>query len=404
MFPSIQAALRSITFHRLQVQPQTLSAVSFSTKIMTDNTDILEELMAIAIPITATDRSQAQTFAEQQPTQVRAEQVYRNTIAVLVTHRCLQLLGIKSDLERSNSWNPLNRLVEDVADLYIPEVEGHLECRPIRLGDSQCFIPEDVRSDRLGYVVVQLDDADREGQVLGFVASASTTELLLSDLQPLDALIDRLCPIPTHLGEWLKQKFDSGWEPCDHLLRPQKQSILSSALRSRLRNKQDEIKRRVEQLHLKQANRGLPSKPIPSIEPEAALIQMIQSTQDDEIRWQAAELLWQLNSQHPACPVVSAKDLGIYLQGCQVALVVGVLPKADETRLILLRLYPIDPELRLPPGLKLIGLDETGNQVFQVESRQQDDCIQFKITADEGDRFNVRVVLNDASFTESFVV
>lgn len=361
---------------------------------MTDNTEILTELMAIDIPITATDRSQAKTFAEHQPTQARADQVYRNTIAVLVTHRCLQLLGIKSDLEVSDSWNPLHRQLEDVADLYVPKGEGRLECRTIRSGETHCLIPE--AADRIGYIVIQLDDACREAQVLGFVTSAASTNLALSDLQPLDALIDHLCQ-PINLGGWLKQKFDRGWEPCDRLLKPQSVLSLAGTLRSRLQNRQDEIRRRVEQLCLKQAAFT------PAIETEAALVELIQIAKDDEIRWQAAELLWQFNPDHPACPVISAKDLGLYLQGSQVALVAGVLPKTDGSRLILLRVYPLEPELHLPPGLKLIGLDET-EQLFQVESRPQDDYIQFKFTADVGDRFTVRLVLNDAAYTESFVI
>ncbi|MBW4661692.1 MAG: DUF1822 family protein [Drouetiella hepatica Uher 2000/2452] len=364
---------------------------------MTDNKDILKELMAIAIPITATDRSRAQIFAKQQPTQARAEQAYRNAIAVLVTRRCLHWLGISSNLEMSDSWNLLNCLLEDAADLYVPQLEGRLECRAIRPGDTIYLIPEDTEQERIGYVVVQLDDTYREGQVLGFFASAST-HFSMSDLQPLEALIDRL-PMPVNLGEWLNQRFDQGWEPRDNLLSSQKKSILASSLR----NRQDEIKQRVEQLYLKQANFNL--TPILSAEPEIALAQLIQTTQEDEIRWQAAELLWQLDSRHPDCPVISAKDLGVYFEGRTVALMVGVLPKVESSRLILLRLYPFEQEFHLPPGLKLEVLDETGSQeLFQVESRRQDDYIQFKFTGDVGDRFNVRLTLHEASFTESFII
>jgi hypothetical protein len=368
---------------------------------MADNTDILKELMAIAIPITATDRSRAQIFAKQQPTPAKAKQVYRNAIAVLVTHRCLQWLGIASDLEMSDSWNLLSCWLEDIADLYVPELEGRLECRAIRPGDTTCFIPEDAERERIGYVVVQLDDTYREGQVLGFVASVSVTNFPVGDLQPLEALIDRL-PTPVNLGEWLHQRFEKSWEPRESLLSPQKKFTLSFANPSR--NRRDEMKQRVEQLYVKQANFNLMRSAIPT-EPEVALVQLIQTTQDDEIRWQAAELLWQVNSRHPACPVISAKDLGLYFEGRTVALMVGVLPKIDSSRLILLRLYPFKPEFHLPPGLKLEVLDETGSQeLFQVESRQQDDYIQFKFTGDMGDRFNVRLTLNDVSFIESFVI
>jgi hypothetical protein len=267
---------------------------------MTDSTDILNQLMAIAIPITATDRSQAKTFAAQQLTQTKAEQVYRNIIAVLVVHRCLQLLGIESDLENSDSWNPLHQQLEDMADLYIPEAEGYLECRTIRPGDTHCWIPEAMRSDRIGYVVVQLDDTYRKGQVLGFSGSVASTQLSLSELQPLDALIEQLCVVPINLENWLQHRFDQGWEFYNPLFAKRlSTSPLASALRSRLRPKLDEIARRnkiqkhVEQLYLKQPNSGLVSPS--ATELEASLVQLIQMAENDETRWQAAELLWQLD-------------------------------------------------------------------------------------------------------------
>ncbi len=104
--------------------------------------------------------------------------------------------------------------------------------------------------------------------------------------------------------------------------------------------------------------------------------------------------------------MIGTRDLGIYLEGQTVALKVGALPKSDGKVLILLRVYPFDKELFLPSGLKLAILDATGNVYGEATSRQQDDHIQIKFTADVGDRFGVRVMLNDSNtpFTESFVV
>ena len=117
----------------------------------------------ISIPIEATDRQQAYQFAEQQPTPARAEQVYRNTLAVLATQRYLHLLGIEANISDSQSWNPLNRLLENVADLYIPDLQGSLECRPVRSSDRKCAIPKEVWEGRLGYVIVALDPPYQEG-------------------------------------------------------------------------------------------------------------------------------------------------------------------------------------------------------------------------------------------------
>ncbi|MBW4644862.1 MAG: DUF1822 family protein [Goleter apudmare HA4340-LM2] len=363
------------------------------------------EAATTSMPITANDRKQAYQFAGQQPTPQRSEQVYRNTLAVLVTQRYLQLLGIDTDLELSHSWNPLEQMLENIADLYIPSLQGFLECRSLRQGDRQCQIPQEVWSDRLGYVIIQLDEPYQQGQILGFVESVSVPELPHSYFQPLDALLDVLTversPQPiVQLKQWLRSRFESDWHPTKDLFRNMRGApILFCGTQQPLRQSDDPMKQRVEQLYRKQ------TRPVPvMLNSQEALVNLIQTAEDDEIRWQAAELLWELEPRHPACPVISAKDLGIYLLGYTVVLMVGILPKFNGEMLIILRVYPQGQHSRLPSGLELIGLDEIGNQFFAVESRPQDDYIQFKFTADAGDRFSARVVLQEACFTETFVV
>jgi len=174
----------------------------------------------------------------------------------------------------------------------------------------------------------------------------------------------------------------------------------------------------VGQLYRKQMHQ--PQKNLPALSPvtqpklldiqaiapdsKQALVYLIQMTQDDEIRWQAAELRWEIDPDHAAGAVKSAKDLGLYLSGHQIALMVGILPKSDGRMLILTRVYPIEQEPHLPPRLQLTGFDQDNNSFFNVKSRQQDDYIQFKFTADVGDRFTLQVSFNDSSVTEAFVV
>ncbi|MCC5613747.1 DUF1822 family protein [Nostoc sp. CHAB 5836] len=369
------------------------------------------KFIPIAIPITGTDRKQAYQFAQQQPTQERSQQVYRNTLAVLVTGRYLQLLGIDTDLEVSHSWNPLDRLLENIADLYIPSLQGFLECRSLQRSDRKCKVPKEVWSERLGYVMIQLDEPYQEGQILGFVESVSVPEVPRSYFQPLDVLVDRLTlersPQPmVQLRQWLKRIFEPDWQPPKDLLNTIRGLTLQFCEPQPKRGEVNSvlIRQQVEQLYRRQSCDLV--QPIPlNLNPQEALVNLIQTTQDDEIRWQSAEFLWELDPQHPDCPVISAKDLGIYLIGHPIVLMVGILPKSDGKMLILLRVYPQGQLSHLPLGLKLIVLDETGNPFFEeVKSRQQDHYMQFKFTADGGDRFSARVVLNDASFTESFIV
>jgi hypothetical protein len=65
-----------------------------------------------------------------------------------------------------------------------------LECRSVRFGEEHCFIPEEVWGDRVGYVVVRLNETNTEAVVLGFVPEVETERILLHELRSLDDLID----------------------------------------------------------------------------------------------------------------------------------------------------------------------------------------------------------------------
>lgn len=138
--------------------------------------------------------------------------------------------------------------------------------------------------------------------------------------------------------------------------------------------------------------------------PEERLLATIRHSQDDEQRWQAAEKLWELNPAHPEGPVLRTKDLGLYLQGHHITLLVGMLIKHNQQRLILVRLLPTQSAGYLPKGLSLTGQDDSGDTVFAVCSREQDDYIQFKFTAAVGDRFCLVIRWNEANVTEHFIV
>lgn len=371
-------------------------------------TDTPEQFSPISIPIETRDHKQAYQFAEQQPTAEKSEQVYRNTLAVLITQRYLRLLGVETTLEDSHSWHPLERVLENVADLYIPSLQTRLECRPVKQCDRKCTIPKEVWEDRVGYVVVQLAPPYQTGHLLGFVETVSVTELPLSYLKPLEDLIplflDRSDPPPLNplvpLHRWLDRVFEPAWSPPAELLSAMGKLVFPRVLSPQ---RGDSTRRRLEKLYQQQSDGQAQTLPA-NLSDQDALVNLIETAHNDNIRWQSAELLWEINPRHPACPIMTAKDLGLYLTGHQVALAVGVLPKIEGSLLILTRVYPLGDLSYLPPGLTLIGLTETDNTFFEVVSRQQDNYIQFKFTADEGDRFKVRVTLNGVEFIESFVV
>jgi len=378
-------------------------------------TELTEQFSAVAVPLTASDRNTANQFAAQQPTAQKAQQVYRNTLAVLLTQRYLQALGIATEVNSGHSWHPLARVLEDVADLAVPGLNGFLECRVMAAGAGEasrqeprtCHIPSEVHAGRFGYVVIQLDPPYDVGYLLGFVKSVSVTELPLSYLQPLTALIE--CFLDTSpaiaaapvvvLRQWLNRLFDPSWQPPTDLLAAMSTTLSQT---SELVRQDNFLRYRLESLYRQQSDGSMPLLPADQSD-EAALLHLMRTTQNDNIRWQCADLLWEISPEHPECPVMTAKDLGVYLTGHNLALAVGLLPKTEDTLLILARIYPFESAEYLPAGLKLTGLDEAGDSFFEIAARTQDNYIQFKFTADVGEQFTLKVSLAAAEFVETFV-
>ena len=74
-----------------------------------------------------------------------------------------------------------------VADLVV-RGKGKVECCPVMPGEDFIEITEEVLSDRIGYVFVEINAEMSEGKVLGFVEKANETKFSLLTLISLDYL------------------------------------------------------------------------------------------------------------------------------------------------------------------------------------------------------------------------
>lgn len=318
---------------------------------MTYNPQQLEN-WALPLPITRLARHQAQAFASTQPTPQKAEQVRLNTLAVYVIHDYLEMMGVPTNLAVSDSWNPITRLCADVADLEIIGI-GRLECRPLIRDSQTCYIPPEVCSDRLGYVVVQIDESAGEAKVLGFSETAQS-ELPLNQLQPIEVLIDCLNQLPpitnhlTNLNQWLVNAFDQSWQTVESILNP---GEVDFAFRS--------------------GDQGI-----------------VINNETSETKISRAKLI----------------DLGVQIASHPVALIVEVTPESAQRKNILLQVHPSGKQLYLPPGLQLIVLDETGAIFLQAQARNADNYIQLQFSGLPGEQFSVKVCLGEASIIEDFVI
>ncbi|WP_375480136.1 DUF1822 family protein [uncultured Nostoc sp.] len=309
---------------------------------------------ALTLPISQTARITAQQFANQHPNPEKAEQVRLNTLAVWVVNDYLQMMDIPTDLQASDSWNPIMRLCGDVADLEVPSI-GRLECRPVHLHQQICSIPPETWEERVGYLIVQFDESLEEARLLGFIPSVATETLPLGQLQPLEAFIDhiwqlRQSPVNSlvNLSQWFAGIFETGWETIESLWNvPELRSTY--AFRS------------VETLEL--------------------------------------DALKQPESITKRAKVI---DLGIQILNQPVMLIVEISPEKDRQTSIHLQLHATGNQIYLPPGVHLTVIDSSGAIFLDAQSRKSDNYIQLQFRGEPTEQFSVRVALDNTSITEYF--
>lgn len=183
-----------------------------------------EDSLTFTMPLTLKARQAAQQFRQRYSDPQKAEQVYLNSLAVQAVNSYLSWFGVETDLEASNSWNPVLQSLSDIADLVI-KGKGKLECRPVSPEEKNCHVPPEVWADRIGYVAVQFNAEQSEAILLGYVPSVTTREVPLSQLRSLEDLLDALTPSPARepvkLGQWLHNIVEAGWFAVEDLINPQ---------------------------------------------------------------------------------------------------------------------------------------------------------------------------------------
>lgn len=308
--------------------------------------------LALLLPIPQTVYSIAQQFASEQSTPEKAEQVRLNTLAVSVVNNYLQMLNVTTNLANSDSWNPVLRMCADVADLEIPRM-GRLECRPVKIAESSCVIPPEVWHSRIGYVVVQIDEHRKQAKLLGFTPTANQEMLLLQDLQPIEEIFDHLHQLKkpsmnqVNLSQWFDHLFDAGWE----------------------------------------AFNALPNY---SVTPAfnfrgAALTEPTESTE------------WLSTIEIRRGKLI---DFGLDT----LILVINLKAISEHRVEIGIQVYPTESEIYLPPYLQLMICDESNHLFMEAQARKADNAIQLFFTGEIGECFKIRLMLDNNSFTEHFVI
>jgi hypothetical protein len=319
----------------------------------------LSDLSALTIPLALTAHQQAKSFQRHHTAPAVQKRVYLNTLAVYAVATYLEQLGYDVDFGTSNSHNPAQQALMDVADLQVAAA-GRLECRPVLPEQSYLSIPAEVAEDRAAYLAVQLDESLRKAKILGFastvpVASSDYLSIPLADLHPpedLGSYLEQLIaePAPIRLGQWLQSVTQAGWQM------------------------------------LSDTSTGL----LPAASPAFAFRSSSQLPAGEE---------------HPQPSIGQCKPLTLQdgEEDITVNLLVGLIPQPDDDLEIWIQLSPAEGQTQLPYGLKLMVLDAAEETVMQAEARRTE-ALQLKFVAALGERFSLRVLLGDSTTTETFAV
>lgn len=321
---------------------------------------------AIPIKLTNAMRDLAWRSARRHASREKQGEVFRNLLAVQAVAIFLTRMGVKTG-QQSDSYDLAAQMSLDVADLEIVGV-GRLECRPVQPGTVYCDIPMETWGDRLGYMAVAIDA--EEATLLGFLPRVQQERVLLAGFGPLGQVFSALVRVEHSLSDWLMGQWSDRWMDLKQW-KPQGAPLAAFC-------------------------------PLPTVERSVEqVLGSIAQAQDDESLWAESDRLWQMAPEHPQAGVRRVLDLGLFLGGRAIALLVGVLPQDNGQVAVLLRVAPLE-QLYLPQGLALSGLYPDGQAFARVEARASDNLIQLKFQAEKGEKFSVQVAIGDDQITEHF--
>ncbi len=377
------------------------------------------------IPLTANDRQFVQRIAVQSGCpQPRLKQLIQNLLAVRAVSHWLDIYGIAYDWQKSYCVNPLIHLGDEVADIYLPGL-GRLECRAIAAGEQTAHIPAEVWTDRLGYLMVEINDDLLSGQLVGFLQSVQTESIAKQHFQPIDTLFSVLAIAETRaaniipetmqrtlhglartIQNWVTTAQENAWEIGEFFFwepsfsRARGASTLEKVI-TKLQEASDDTAQQRLIITLgelaKEENQSLAM---------AELVKIIDETQNNDTRWLAAGTLARLDPQHPQAAHCLKKMIGTNLEvlGTPLELMISLMPNQQQEISGIIELKSLEPNQSLPVGLRLSLLSETDDLIDEIVVAENQampkNILKITLDIEPGTDFRVRVSLGDFSVTE----
>jgi Protein of unknown function (DUF1822) len=303
------------------------------------------EQTSFTIPLSITAHEIADKLRQGISNTEKSKQIYLNTLAVYAVNNYLSCMGWETNWSSDDDNNPWMINLINLADLEVKNI-GKIECRPVLPDAEYLEIPTEVRSDRIAYVAVQFNQSLKSATILGFTTQP-LAKVHLSQLQSVDDLLDYLTAkeqaAKVNIRQWIEGVIAEGWQTVDSIFNPQELSLRFA------RN---------------------------------------------------------------FCITRAKKfDIGLQLNGTSVALIVKLNEQSQEKIKnqseinIVVQVHPLE-STSLPPGLRLVVIDENGSQVDAVISRQKDNWLEIELVAEFelDEKFSVEIILGESKVTQEFVV
>lgn len=119
-----------------------------------------------------------------------------------------------------------------------------------------------------------------------------------------------------------------------------------------------------------------------------------------------ADLVLAARSSSHSKGIIRGKQisLGIPPNNLVFSLVVDVIHETNQEVGVNLQLHPGNQEIRLPQGILFSVLDESEQVILESQARDIDNWIQLEISAELGDKFVIKISLQDASVRQYFKI
>ena len=218
-----------------------------------------------------------------------------------------------------------------------------------------------------------------------------------------------LVRIQTTLSQWFQQIVEPQWQDAQQFGRGMAISTRSLILDDEITATISKLNFSDDQVYRCQLIERLGSIGSDNQAALAAIIELVQTTQDDQTLWTAVASLHQLDPVHPSLGIRKMQSLAIAAPGridldVTVNFVVNIIPKENDRFGILLQVYPDRSTPSLPPNLKLILQDELGNSLREVISQPESCCLQLKLSGVAGEIFSVCLELDGVQSIADFVI